>query len=468
MDAAGVFTLLLVIIAFIIFYSLRGDDSIKGTGSTIDDLPIQTQLVGTAVWQITIIRKSGYLHDVRELVGTAEQAVSKALTSCRKSGIYNIIITENEPAVLEFYSANQDGRGKAIGGFRISAAQQLESPNLSETMQTAANDLNLQLEEARRTLAKSLLDSIKPNMSAKQAEVLGALPEDEIIKYMVAQMEGMEQLSGKPFHFVIPINYTCKDGVRYDDVPLTIYVGDNVPTDALTNSHLTNQTEQPPRIQDSFGFPDHDAWEGSVYELGERPFRCDVKLGFDYTDSNGATTNRKIRTEAFVCWLDNDHLVQGFCNYRKANRSFVTSRMEDVVDLDTGECVDDIDAYLTEIYEASDYKKVDDFIDRHISVVECLLYLAKLDGNITKTQKSLIIGYITEVSGVAMVTDSVANKLIRDFAEDITPQKYRTLLSQMRREQPENLAALRDLGPKIVGARRSSAAGGQAALASIG
>lgn len=79
----------------------------------------------------------------------------------------------------------------------------------------------------------------------------------------------------------------------------------------------------------------------------------------------------------------------------------------------------------------------------------------------------MIITYIAESSGVAMVTDSVADKLIKDFAEDLTPQEFRKLLSQMRRQQPDNLAALRDLGPKIVGARRSGAAGGQAALGTI-
>jgi hypothetical protein len=474
MDAAGIFFFIIIIIAFIAFYSMRGDDIIKGTDSTIDDLPMQVQLAGTAVWQITIIRKSGYLHDVRELVGTAEQAVSKALTSCRKSGIYNIIITKNEPATLEFYSANQEGGGKAIGGFRISAVQSVEAPNLSETTQTAVNDLNVQLEEARRTLAQSLLDSIKPNMSAKQAEILGALPEDEIIEFMVAQMEGVEQLSGKPFHFVIPVNYTCKDGVRYDDVPLTISIGDNAPTDALTNSYPTNQTEQESSSSGSFGFPEQDAWDESVDELGGSPFRCDVKLGFSYVTSGagGVVTTRQIRTKAFVAYPalpehDIDFLVLGFCNLRKENRSFLTSRMEGVTELDTGRHIYDINHYLTEAYATSDYKKVDEFIDTRMSVVECLLHLAKLDGDIKQTQKSLVIDYITETCGVAIVTDLVADKLIKDFADDLTPKQFQKLLNQMRSEQPENIAALCKLAQKIVSTRQNNTPSAQSALALI-
>jgi hypothetical protein len=467
MDIVAVISIIVALICYAIIVNSQGDGEIKGAASNIDNLLNDAQLAGASLWTITIFRKSGYLHDVREFRGDGNAAIAKALTSCRKSGIYNIIITKNEPAILEFYSTNQDGRGKAIGGFRISTEQGIEVPNLSEATQTAANDLDVLREEIQRTLAKLLLDSIKPNMSEKQAEVLGSLPEDEILKYMVSQMEGVERLSDEPYKFVIPLNYTCKDGVRYDDVPLTIYVGDSVPTDALTNSVPTNQTEQPSSSIDSFGFPERDAWEGSGSELGGHQFRCDVKLGFRYTDSNGAITNRQIHTKAFVQWDDDDHLVLGFCNYRKANRSFVTSRMEGVVDLETGECIDDIDHYLTETYAASDYKKVDEFINRHMSVVDCLLYLAKLDGNITPTQRSLVVGYIKEMCGVAMVTDLVAKKLIKDFADDLTPQKFRKMISQMRKEQPENIATLLQLGRDVVDLRRGSTAGGQAALASI-
>ena len=467
MEIGAVIFMIVALICYAIIANSQGDGEIKGAASNIDNLLNDAQLAGASLWTITIFRKSGYLHDVREFRGDANAAIAKALTSCRKSGIYNIIITKNESTFLEFYSADQDGRGKTIGGFRISTEQDVAVPNLSKKTQTAVNDLDVLYEDVQRNLAKLLLDSIKPNMSEKQAEILGSLPEDEMIECMVSQMDGVERLSGEPYKFVIPLNYTCKDGVLYDDVPLTIYVGDNVPTDALTKSYLTNQTEQPPSSRESFGFPEHDAWDESVYELGGRPFRCDVKLGFSYADSNGTITTRQIRTRAFVQWNDDDHLVLGFCNYRKANRSFLTSRMESVTDLESGKYIYDIDRHLTEAYATSDYKKVDAFIDTRMSVVECLLYLAKLDGTITKTQKSLIIGYISGKCGVAMVTDLVANKLIKEFAEDLTPQNFRKLISQMRKEQPENLSELRYLGPEVVSARRSSNAGGKAALAAI-
>lgn len=381
MEIGGALFLILALIFFAVFASSQDDGEIKGCESTVEMLASDAQLTGSALWQIIIFRKSGNLHDVREVYGEAQDAIAKAISSCRRAGIYSLIVTDNEPAKLEFYSNNQDGRGKAIGGFRITATSEI---------------------------------SFAPAISI---DVDGNSPSARVQQFSEQADAVLETL---------PINE-----------------------------------------KDEFGFPSQDAWEGSVYELGERPFRCDVKLGFRYTDSNGAVTNRQIRAKAFVPWLDNDYLVLGFCNYRKANRSFATSRMQDVVDLETGECIDEVDRYLTQIYENSDYKKIDKFINEHISVVACLLYLAKLDGNLTKTQKSLIISYIAETSGAAMVTDLVANKLIKDFSEDLTSQEFRKLLSQIRREQPDNLTKLRELGPKVVYARRSDAEIGRAAMDTI-
>ena len=382
MDTGGVIAILVFALITLSMLAIGvGDGTIKGLGSTIDDLPAQAQLSGSALWQITILRKSGYIHDVREVLGDAGDAIAKTISSCRRSGIFSLIVTHNEPQKLEFYSKNQDGRGKTIGGFRIVA----------------------------------ISDIVKAPVIAEQPDV----------DQTSAQLDDAESLP------VLTVPQKLMDG------------------------------------RDAFGFPEQDAWEGSVYELGGRPFRCDIKLGFQYTDSNGAITNRQIRAKAFVKWLDEDHLVLGFCNYRKANRSFSTSRMQDVVDLDTGECVGDVDRYLTDFYEASDYKKIDDFIDKRMSVVDCLLYLARLDGNLTKAQKAIINGYISEAAGVPIVTDAVASSLIKDFADDLTPNQFRKLLIQMQKEQPENLFDLRDLGGKVVGARRGDAAGGQAALAAI-
>jgi hypothetical protein len=494
MEIGIVIVMLVALIAYGIIASSQGGSAIKGVASTIDELPKQVMLVGVTHWRITILRKSGYIHDVREIFGDANKAITNALTSCRRSGIYSIIITKNEHEILEFYSTNQDGRGKAIGGFRITSTgvsshnqpvDQNDRPDHKNIIggnepstadrapaSTQLETIAFQLNETKRDLAAMLLENIKPTLNEKQREVLGSLPEDEIIRAMANQITGQEGHSGEPFTFVIPIHFTDSDGTYYENMRLVVthdsQMGDQDKASADQSAEGVTPRDRPHDDQyDQFGFPEQDAWEGSVYELGGRPQRCDVKLAFRYTDSNGATTNRQIRTKAFVPWLNDDHLVLGFCNYRKANRSFATSQMQDVIDLETGECLDDVDDFLVRNYEVSDYKKIDDFIDERMNVVECLLYLARLDGNLTKTQKTIIYDYIKQASAAAFLTDAIILNLIKDFADDLSPQKFRKLLTQMQREQPEGFAELCDLGEKVVSARRGDAAGGRAALALI-
>lgn len=222
MDAGSIIGLVVVLIACVAFALLYEEPTIKGAASTIDELPTQTLLMGSTLWQITILRKSGYLHDVREVLGDADEAISKALTSCRRSGIYSIIITKNEPAILEFYSANQNGRGKAIGGFRIAPANEGAMQVVADSVQARAADIEAQLLETKRILARALLDSIKPGMDEKQKEVLGSLPEDMIISAMADQITGQESGSGEPFTFVIPINFTDSDGTYYENMRLVV------------------------------------------------------------------------------------------------------------------------------------------------------------------------------------------------------------------------------------------------------
>jgi hypothetical protein len=332
--------------------------------------------------------------------------------------------------------------------------------------------LVFELNETKRDLAAMLLENIKPSLNEKQREVLGSLPEDEIIRAMANQITDDEGRSAEPFTFVIPIHFTDSDGTYYENMRRVVTpaapLGDYDRSSDVQSIEGSVQKARTAEAQyDQFGFPEQDAWEGSVYELGGRPLRCDVKLGFRYTDSNGATTNRQIRTKAFVPWLNDDHLVLGFCNYRKANRSFATSQMQDVIDLETGECLDDVDGFLTKTYEGSDYKKIDDFIDERMNVVECLLYLGRLDGNLTKAQKLIIYDYVKQASGSALVTDAIIQNLIKDFADDLSPQKFRKLLIHMRRELPEIIAELCELSERVVSARRGEAAGGRAALALI-
>ena len=144
--------------------ALLQSNKLEGAPCTVDSLPHEARISGTSLWLITAIRKSGYMHDQQEVNGSARLAIDKVLSRCRRAGIYSILITKNEAAKLEFFSSNQGGRGKSIGGFRIEATADivLDATNnvsdfsaLSQELQDSAQKIDQRLSQLIAELDKS-------------------------------------------------------------------------------------------------------------------------------------------------------------------------------------------------------------------------------------------------------------------------------------------------------------------------
>jgi hypothetical protein len=69
----------------------------------------------------------------------------------------------------------------------------------------------------------------------------------------------------------------------------------------------------------------------------DRGFRVKAHLRITYTDSHDVTTTREI---VALQYLDNSPgKIHAFCKLAKAHRTFITNRISDAVDLETGEVV---------------------------------------------------------------------------------------------------------------------------------
>ncbi len=360
----------------------------------------------------------------------------------------------------------RENAGKPKQQFRISEKQSAEPEEESNPLDRTIANLEDGIDSIKADIAAYMWAQIKPTLNPKQLALVSSISETELLSHMANQLTDSAVPDQSRHQFRIPIDYRDENGDHYKVLTLLVADEKNLSEQGLEEDQ--GREHRDTINMDEFGFPEHDAWEGSVYELGDRPMRCDVMLDFGYTDSNGAASQRQIRASAFVPWLEEDHLVMGFCNHRKANRSFVTSRMTDVIDLRTGECIDDVDGYLITVYEASEYKKVDEFIDERMGVVECLMYLARLDGNITGGQREIINDYVISIIQSPIVTERIGAKLIKEYAEDIAPNQFRKLVAEMKKGSPECLHDLQRLGPQVVDARRGTKDGGNAALQIIG
>jgi hypothetical protein len=87
------------------------------------ELATLAQLSGGTEWSVTIMRRSGYVHDEWRVTGTAKNAVDLAVSKLHQARIYDVRVRTNKPIKLDvvaFYESQGRRRtGKYIGGFVI-------------------------------------------------------------------------------------------------------------------------------------------------------------------------------------------------------------------------------------------------------------------------------------------------------------------------------------------------------------
>jgi len=80
---------------------------------------------------------------------------------------------------------------------------------------------------------------------------------------------------------------------------------------------------------------DRDSWEGGFWDASD-PHDLDTTLDLTYTDAQGSTTTRVVRTRSFDNALYGGILI-GHCHLRNATRTFRFDRVRQAVDTSTGE-----------------------------------------------------------------------------------------------------------------------------------
>lgn len=140
---------------------------------------------------------------------------------------------------------------------------------------------------------------------------------------------------------------------------------------------------------------DKDAWEGGFWEASEpRPLKA--RLQFDYTDGEGNKTSRSVVVREFDNMLYSGILL-GHCEMRNANRTFRFDRIQNCVDLDTGEAISDVRTFLNEKYENSPERSVDLLVSDYLDVLKVLYFIAKADGQYRQDEKEVISSFIREL-----------------------------------------------------------------------
>lgn len=137
---------------------------------------------------------------------------------------------------------------------------------------------------------------------------------------------------------------------------------------------------------------DSDSWEGGMWEAAD-PHKVSANLRLEYTDAKGEKTTRNVRVREFDNTLYGG-ILMGICELRDAHRTFRFDRIRTCVDLDTGEVVNDVRAYLNKLYETSPERSTDLLVSDYLDALKVVYYVAKADGQYRKAEKEVVTQFV--------------------------------------------------------------------------
>jgi hypothetical protein len=206
---------------------------------------------------------------------------------------------------------------------------------------------------------------------------------------------------------------------------------------------------------------DEDAWEGAFYDVvAQRSAKKRVRL--QYTDGKGATSQRVIDIRAYEP-LGPSGLVIAHCHHRNATRTFRFDRMENVVDMETGELISDLQQKLNEEWQASPEPVLDQLYRDHNEVLKLMLFMAKADGAVRVAELEIIAKYCQEITGDSRITVELTKDFLQ-FVDVVNTGTFTRLYNKLRREKPEAAQKAADACRAIVATQKTIHPNEQAAL----
>lgn len=196
-----------------------------------------------------------------------------------------------------------------------------------------------------------------------------------------------------------------------------------------TAPDATKSNEEP--SQATYG---GDTWEGTFFDVGaQRSTKKTVR--FDYRDANDSPTQRVVDIRAYEPQGDSG-LVIGRCRLRNATRTFRFDRMQQVVDVETGEIINNLQRYLNDEWAASPAPVLDKLFDAHHDVLKLMLYMAKADGAVRAAELDVIAKHCIEITQDPRIDTAMVKDMLQ-YVDVVTITTFTRMYNKLRREKPE-------------------------------
>ena len=119
-------------------------------------------------------------------------------------------------------------------------------------------------------------------------------------------------------------------------------------------------------------------------------------LKLKYQKTNGEINERSFDVSGFSRGNDGYH-IHGYCHKRKKNITLSSLGMKNVIDIESGEVVNDLAKFLEEKYMATSGFIHDSLFDEYGWAIYILIYLSATSGSVVKKERDVIAEFIKSI-----------------------------------------------------------------------
>lgn len=268
-------------------------------------------------------------------------------------------------------------------------------------------------------------------------------------------------VEGQPMDVTIPIVVVIVVVLAYlygrKTSPKTTQARTEPSSMIVSYSESPTSSDEPPEESRN-----QDAWEG-WFSDATNPLTVESTLRLKYTDGNEKQTERVVDVEQYD---ENLHggIILGHCSLRQGTRTFRIDRINSCVVQGTGEVVEDVRAFLREIYDKSVHSTIDRLRDEEHDLLTVFLFIGKADERLIKKEVDIVAEMCRELTGDQRVTWEIALKMLNQF-EIPSLTAYRMAVGTLVSLPEERRVAIIRRAESIVGTQETISGAEQDAIA---
>lgn len=186
-------------------------------------------------------------------------------------------------------------------------------------------------------------------------------------------------------------------------------------------------------------------WEGAPV------VNVKARLAIKYRDASDEESERIVS----VMQCQEPWYIYGHCESRGAQRTFRADRVHECVDVDTGEIVSDIMAFLLEKYENGPDRKIKMMMSGPLGdVATILFYVGKADGRLMPKEKKVLCDTVRALSGDHSLADeAITNRLSRSGIP--SRKDFRSAVGRLKEHEAGAIIATLDAAERIIATQKT-------------